>query len=381
MPAAEQREVAMSFARLLLPVAAALLIATAASPARTEVLIGDVSPLTGPLSWIGAHYLAGTELAVADLNAKGGVLGEQVRLVSVDDACDTEQAGAAARKLISDGVVFVVGHVCSGAAIAAAPLYEGAAVIMMSASATNPRLTEEGRANVFRVVGRDDHQGIIAGDYLAEHWGEDEIAILHDGQPYGAGIAAETRKQLNKRGVSEILYEQITPGQVDYSDVVSRLATAGAAVLYYGGYVPEAGLLIRQARARDYDVQLVSADGLSSEDFWLIAGAAAEGTLFTSFRDPSDEPGAAAILARARERQLDPNYRVLYSYGAVQAWAGAVEQAGSHDPQAVGAALRTHEFDTVLGRIRFDAKGDVLPAGFEWFVWTGGQFVPKETTD
>ena len=163
-------------------------------------------------------------------------------------------------------MTFVVGHVCSGAAIAAAPVYEAAGVIMMATSATNPKLTEEGRANVFRVVGRDDQQGIIGGDYLAEHWGENQIAILHDGQPYGAGIATETRKQLRKRGVSEILYEQITPGQVDYADVVSRLAAARIDVLYYGGYVPEAGLLIRQARDRDYGVQLVSADGLSSED-------------------------------------------------------------------------------------------------------------------
>jgi branched-chain amino acid transport system substrate-binding protein len=137
---------------------------------------------------------------------------------------------------------------------------------------------------------------------------------------------------------------------------------------------------MRQARGRDYSVQLVSADGLSSEDFWLIAGAAAEGTLFTSFRDPSGEPGAAAIRERARERQIEPNYRVLYSYAAVQAWAAAVERAGSLDLEAVGAALRTHEFDTVLGRIRFDAKGDVLPAGFEWFVWTGGEFVPKDAS-
>jgi branched-chain amino acid transport system substrate-binding protein len=375
------REVAMRRAALIVAAAVVWGTVTAASPPRADVLIGDASPLTGPVSWYGGQHLVGTELAVADLNAKGGVLGEQVRLVSVDDACDTEQAVAAAQKLISDGVTFVVGHVCSGAAIAAAPLYEAAGVIMISASATNPRLTEEGRANVFRVVGRDDHQGIIAGDYLAEHWGDNKIAILHDGEPYGAGIAAETRKQLNKRGITESLYQQITPGQVDYSDVVYRLAAAGIEVVYYGGYVPEAGLLIRQARARDYGVRLISADGLSSEDFWLIAGTAAEGTLFTSFRDPSAEPGAAAILERARERQIEPNYRVLYSYGAVQAWAAAVERAGSLDLKAVSAALHSHEFDTVLGRIRFDPKGDVLPAGFEWFVWTSGEFVPKDSSD
>jgi branched-chain amino acid transport system substrate-binding protein len=371
----------MKLTRYFLPATIVLAMATAASPTHADVLIGDASPLTGPISWVGAQYLAGTELAVEDLNAKGGVLGQQVQLISVDDACDTEQAVAAAQKLISDGVAFVVGHVCSGAAIEAAPVYEAAGVIVMSGSATNPKLTEEGRANVFRVVGRDDQQGIIGGDYLAEHWGDKRIAILHDGEPYGAGIAAETRKQLNKRGTKEILYEQITPGQVDYSDVVTRLQAAGIDVLYYGGYVPEAGLLIRQARARGYGVELVSADGLSSEDFWLIAGTAAEGTLFTSFRDPSGEPGAAAILERARARQIEPNYRVLYSYGAVQAWAAAVERADSLDLEDVTASLRSHEFETVLGRIRFDAKGDVIPAGFEWFVWTDGAFVSKDMTD
>jgi branched-chain amino acid transport system substrate-binding protein len=371
----------MELAKFFLPVAGVLAIVTVATSARADVLIGNASPLTGPLSWVGAHYLVGTELAVDDLNARGGMLGERVQLISVDDACDEEQAVVAARKLISDHVAFVVGHVCSGAAIAAAPVYEAAGVLVISASATNPRLTEEGHANMFRVVGRDDQQGILGGDYLAEHWGNKKIAILHDGQPYGAGIASETRKQLSKRGVSEALYEQITPGQVDYSDVVSRLAAAGIDVLYYGGYVPEAGLLIRQARDRDYGVRLVSADSLSSEDFWLIAGTAAEGTFFTSFRDPSQEPGAAAILERARARQVEPNSRVLYSYGAVQAWAAAVERAGSLDPDAVSRSLHSDEFDTVLGRIRFDAKGDVIPAGFEWFVWTNGEFVPKDLSD
>ena len=302
-----------------------IMLLTAVAHTRAEVLIGDPSPMTGPLSWAGEQYLAGTELAVADLNAKGGVLGEQIRVISVDDACDPEQAVAAARKLISDGVVFVVGHICSGGAIPTAPLYEAAGVIVISPSATNPRLTEEGRANVFRVVGRDDQQGIIAGNYLADHWGEKKIAILHDGQAYGRGLAEETKKTLNKRGVREAIFEQITPGLVDYFEVVEKIQATNVDVLYYAGYPPEAGLLIRQLRDRGDDLQLVSADGLSSEDFWLIAGTAGEGTLFTSFRDPSSDPGAAAILERARERGIVPNYRVLYSYGAVQAWAAAVE--------------------------------------------------------
>jgi branched-chain amino acid transport system substrate-binding protein len=352
-----------------------------AARAHAEVLIGDASPLTGPVSWAGEQYLVGTEIAAADLNAKGGVLGEQIRLISVDDACNAEQAVAAARKLISDGVRFVVGHVCSGSAIPTAPLYEAASVIVISPSATNPRLTEEGRANVFRVVGRDDQQGILGGNYLADHWGEKKIAILHDGQAYGRGLAEETKKTLNARGVGEAIFEQITPGLVDYFEVVEKIQATNVDVLYYAGYAPEAGLLIRQLRDRGDDLQLVSGDGLSSEDFGLIADAAAEGTLFTSFRDPSSDPAAAAILERAHERRIVPTYRVLYSYGAVQAWAAAVERAGSLDFEAVSTSLHSHEFDTVLGRIRFDEKGDVSPAAFDWFVWTNGEFVQKDLTD
>jgi branched-chain amino acid transport system substrate-binding protein len=353
----------------------------AISHARAEILIGDPSPLTGSVAWAGEQAHVGTELAVADLNAKGGVLGEQLRIISVDDACNAEQAVAAARKLISDGAKFVVGHMCSGAAISTAPLYEAAGVIVMSPSATNPRLTDEGRANVFRVVGRDDQQGIIAGHYLADQWREKKIAILHDGQAYGRGLAEETKKTLNARGVREVMFEQITPGLVDYSDIVAPIQTTKVDVLYYAGYPPEAGLLIRQLRDRHDDLQLVSADGITGEDFWLIAGTAGEGTLFTSFRDPSGTPGAAAILERARERRIVPNYRVLYSYGAVQAWAAAVEEAGSLDAEAVSRSLHSHEFDTVLGRIRFDEKGDVSPSAFEWFVWINGEFVPKAQTN
>jgi branched-chain amino acid transport system substrate-binding protein len=254
-------------------------------------------------------------------------------------------------------------------------------VIVISPSATNPTLTEEGRANVFRVVGRDDQQGTLGGSYLADHWGEKKIAILHDGEAYGRGLAEETRKTLNARGVREALFEQITPGLVDYFEIVEKIQAASIDALYYAGYPAEAGLLIRQLRDRGDDLQLISADGLSSEDFWLVAGEAGEGTLFTSFRDPSDSPDAAAIIESARSRRIEPTYRVLYSYGAVQAWAAAVEQAGSLDPKAVSASLHSHEFDTVLGRIRFDEKGDVVPAAFDWFVWTDGEFGPKDLID
>ena len=184
----------------LLCVGVISIAALCATTATAEILIGVAGPMTGKEAWYGAQVERGTAMAVADLNAAGGVLGEQVELITADDFCDPEQAVAAANKLVSDGVIFVVGHYCSGASIPASEIYEAAGVLMISPTSSNPMLTELGRANVFRVMYRDDAVGIVAGNYLADHWPDQKIAILHDDTVYGKGLAEETKKQLNRRG-------------------------------------------------------------------------------------------------------------------------------------------------------------------------------------
>jgi len=215
-----------------------------AAPARAEVRIGLAAPLTGPVAW--SEEERGAEVAVAGLNARGGVLQEQIETITADDFCDGEQAVAAANKLVAAGVVAVFGHPCSGAAIPASRIYSDAEIVMVSSEATNPQLTEQGFTNVFRMVGRDDLQGRIAGDLLAERWGNKPIAILHDGQAYGKGLAEETKKRLNERGTAEAMFEAIEPGKVDYWDVVQKMRAIGIELLYFGGYRHEAGLIIRQ---------------------------------------------------------------------------------------------------------------------------------------
>jgi branched-chain amino acid transport system substrate-binding protein len=245
---------------------------------------------------------------------------------------------------------------------------------MIEMGATNPQLTEPGEGGVFRIVGRDDLQGTIGGDYLADRWGDSNIAIVHDTSTYGKGLAEEVRKRLNQRGVSEVLFTAYAPGAMDFSDLLDQLSAASVEVLYVGGYSPEAGLIIRQARDRKYSVQLVAGDSLSTGEFWLVAGPAGEGALFTSFSDPTHEPGAAEIMGRL---QGQPNARALYNYAAVQLWAQAVEKAGTVEPKAVAAALDANQFDTVLGTIGFDDKGDVT--GYEpfvWYLWRDGNYAP-----
>jgi branched-chain amino acid transport system substrate-binding protein len=364
--------------KLLRLAAATVFVMMEASLAGAEILIGMAGALTGPNAYQGEQQQQGVEMAIVDINAAGGVLGQQLRLISVDDACDGGQAIAAAHKLVAEKVAFVVGHQCSGASIPAAGIYERAGIIQMTPASTNPRLTEEGRSNVFRICGRDDQQGAIAGAYLAAKGQEARIAILSDGSIYGKGLTEETRRQLRNNGGAETIHDELETGLSDYSSLIAKLQTAGIQIVYFAGYYREAAILIRNAREQGYNLQLVSGDSIASEAFIQVTGEAGEGTVFTSFRDPRRNPGAASLVERFRQKGFEPEGYTLYSYGAVQAWAQAITKAGSTEPQAVISALRSNEFDTILGRVSFDAKGDVRQPGFEWFVWRRGQYAPLE---
>jgi branched-chain amino acid transport system substrate-binding protein len=196
-------------------VVVALVMAAAAlgGAARAEILIGMAGPITGNLAWVGEQMERGAAQAVADINAAGGVLGQQVRLIAVDDYCDPEQAVAAAKKLVSEGVIFVVGHFCSHASIPASEIYHSAGVLMMSPGSSNPMLTELGRANVFRFLHRDDALSIVASDYMAGHWPDKKIAILHDNTIFGKRVAELTKEQLNRRGLTEAVFRAYTQGR------------------------------------------------------------------------------------------------------------------------------------------------------------------------
>jgi len=247
----------------------ALAAAFGAAPlAHAEILIGAAGPLTGSMSWFGEQMQRGMDKKVAELNATGGVLGQQVELMIVDDYCDPEQAIAAAEKFVEAHVAAVIGHLCSGASIPAAKVYAEAGILMISPYSSNPTLTEQGFANVFRVCGRDTLQATLVGDFLAERWGDQDIAIVHDGQAYGKGVAEEALRRLKDHGVTSILFEAIEPGHADYSKLIDKLQAEGIDALYFGGYTAEAGLIIREARSRGYDLQMIGPDALNSEFFF-----------------------------------------------------------------------------------------------------------------
>jgi branched-chain amino acid transport system substrate-binding protein len=330
--------------------------------------------MTGQYATFGEQMKNGAEMAVADINAAGGVLGQKLKLFVEDDACDPKQAVAVASKAASEGVVFMAGHFCSGSSIPASKVYEEENILQISPASTNPKLTEEGGPNVFRTCGRDDQQGIVAGDYLADHFGDKKIAILHDKTAYGKGLADETKKQLNSRGIQEAMYEAYTAGEKDYTALVSKMKSEGIDVIYIGGYHTEAGLIIRQAHDQGYKPQLVSGDALVTDEYWKITGDTGEGTLMTFSPDPRKNPVAQPVVKRFRDKGIEPEGYNLYTYGAIQAWAQAVEKAGKTDTGAVADALRANQFETVLGNIGFDEKGDVTAPGYVFYIWKDGKY-------
>jgi branched-chain amino acid transport system substrate-binding protein len=338
----------------------------------------DGGPDNGKEAWYGEQMERGATLAVADLNATGGVLGQQVRLITADDFCDPEQAVAAAKKLASDGVIFVVGHYCSGASIPASEVYAAAGIVQISPASSNPMLTELGRANVFRIQHRDDRAGTVIGNYLADHWPNRKIAILHDDTTFGKGIAEFTKAQLNHRGMTETIYQAYVPRQNNYGAEIGDLQAADIAVAFIGGYQTEIALMARAAGDRGYPLQLIAGLGLAAEDFGIIAGPAAEGAIFLDVADARKRAEAAPVVERFRASGYEPQGYTLYTYAAVQVWAQAAAKAGSLDLQAMIAALRQQQFDTVLGPLDFDDKGDLTVQNPVWYVWRGGTYLPLE---
>ena len=352
-----------------------LAMTAATAPASAQIQIATVGPMTGEYASFGQQMKAGAEQAVADINKAGGVLGQQLVLSIGDDACDPKQAVSVANQMVAKKVQLIAGHFCSGSSIPASKVYAEEGVLQISPASTNPDYTEKGSWNTFRVCGRDDQQGKVAGQYLAKHFKGDKIAILHDNSTYGKGLADETQKSLQAAGGKEALYTSYVPKEKDYSALVSRLKQAGINVIYVGGYHTEAGLIIRQAKEQGMKATLVGGDALVTNEFWQISGASGAGTLMTFPPDPRLNKAAADVVKVFKDKKVDPEGYVLYTYAAVQIWADAAKKIKSTDPKKVAAALKaTGNWPSVLGTTSFDKKGDPTGGGYVLYIWKDGSY-------
>ncbi|MEX2166243.1 MAG: branched-chain amino acid ABC transporter substrate-binding protein [Methyloceanibacter sp.] len=340
-----------------------------------EIPIAVVGPVTGQYASFGQQMKNGGEMAVDDINEAGGVLGKKLDFTMGDDACDPKQAVAVANQLTGKGVALVAGHYCSGSSIPASQVYGESDMVQISPASTNPDFTDKRSAsNIYRVCGRDDQQGGVAGQYLATHYGDKNIAIIHDKTAYGKGFADEVKKALNETGKEEVMYEAISAGEKDYSALVSKLKQAAVDVVFLGGYHTEAGLIVRQMRDQGMNTILMGGDALITQEYWSITGPAGEGTLMTFSPDPRKNPAAAEVVQRFKDKGIEPEGYVLYTYAAIQAWKQAVEKAGSTATADVVKALNENEFDTVIGKFKFDEKGDPNLPPYAVYRWSNGTY-------
>jgi branched-chain amino acid transport system substrate-binding protein len=364
--------------KLSLVAAASALILGAGMAQAGELVVATAGPITGLYASFGEQMKRGAELAVADINAAGGVLGNQLVLEVGDDACDPKQARAVAEDFVSKDVVFVAGHFCSSSSIPASEVYAEEGILQITPASTNPAFTEDAAAKgwttVFRTCGRDDAQGLVAGKLLASKYKDVPIAIIHDKSTYGKGIADETKKALNAAGVTEAMYEAINQGDKDYSALITKMKAANIGAIYGGIYHTEAALLVRQAREQGLSAQLVGEDAYVTNEFWSIAGDAGEGVLMTFGPDPRNMASAKAVVDRFKADGYDPEGYTLYTYAAFQVWKAAVEKAGTTDAQAVADQIHGKVFPTVLGHLSFDEKGDIKNPAYVWYAWSKGAY-------
>jgi branched-chain amino acid transport system substrate-binding protein len=348
----------------------ALLFGLSAAPAiAQDITVAVAGPMTSGQATFGRQMRNGAEQAITDINAAGGVLGRKLKLEVGDDACDPKQARSVAEKLAGKQVAVVVGHYCSSSSIPASDAYLDGNILQITPASTNPLFTDRNMWNTFRTCGRDDQQGGFAAGYLAKNFRDKKIAIINDKTTYGKGLADEVKKALNAAGVKEKLYESYNMGDKDFTALVSKLKLNGIDIVYDGGYHQEAGLIVRQMRDQGLKTILMSGDAMADREFASITGPAAEGVLFTFGPDPRRRTTAAAIVAKFKEKGIDPEGYTLYTYAAMQVWSQAAKKAGTTDAKKVMAAMKAGKWDTVIGPIEYDAKGDIKQIDYVVYKW------------
>ncbi|MDR0771252.1 MAG: high-affinity branched-chain amino acid ABC transporter substrate-binding protein [Burkholderiales bacterium] len=346
---------------------AAMVLIGGSALAQGTIKVAVASAITGPVAQYGDMHRAGVHLAVEQANAEGGALGKKIEIVEMDDACEPKQSPAVANRVVSDKIKFVLGHVCSGSFKPAAQIYNENDIVMVSSSATSDDLSTYGYKTFFRTIGKDSQQGPAAAEYIVSKAKPKKLAIVHDKQTYGQGVATQVRNTVEKKGLKPVMFEAINKGDTDYSALITKMKRAGVDFVYYGGYHPELIILLKQAHDQNLGARWMGPEGAAVSD---VKGDSAEGLLVTLPPDFSKEPANAKIVEAFKAKRQDPSgVFVMTSYAAAQVLIDAIKGAQSEDPKKVADYMHKNRFKTVLGDVEFTPEGDWATARFDIFVW------------
>jgi branched-chain amino acid transport system substrate-binding protein len=326
-------------------------------PAHADIVIGVAGPMTGPYAAFGQAMQNGAQLAVDDLNAKGGIAGEMLVLQPEDDGCDNRKAEIAAQDLISKNAKMVVGHFCSNAALVAAKLYEKYGITMIAPTASLPALTEQGLTNVIRLASRDDIQGEVAARSIDS---KAIVAVLNDGAPANAALAARFTTTLKRPPVVAMTFK---PEAIDLDGLINDLKINNITTIYLACSASDAARIALALKVTSIYADLLGPDTLLVDQYWQVAGDAAEGTMVTFAVDPMAANEAKPIIENLNTA-IGPS---IAAYAAVQLFAAT--------PHETAIYLKSGKtFNTAMGPLSFDEKGDVRESRFVWYRWSNGKY-------
>ncbi len=346
------------------------------------VKIGVAGPMSGEAAKLGYDMRTGVEMAIAEWNSSGGVLGRKIELLIGDDQLDPRQASKVAKKMVKEGVWGVIGHLNSSSSISASSIYHEAGIPQITPSSTDPRFTEQGYNNVFRTCGRDDQQAAVAADFVLDHLKARRVAVIHDKTFYGRSLAEAFKRAVSKKGKGHIVaFEGIIQGSQDYTPVLKGVRTTRPQVIYFAGIYPEGGLILKQARELGIMATFVSGDGAIDPEFVKIAGEeVVPGSYFTFSPDPTLVPSATPFIEKYKKKYGGLGPYSINSYDAANILIHAIAKAKPREVTKeeltkVSMVIHNMSHKGVMGILRWDRKGDLVNPPYVIYVTKrGGRF-------
>lgn len=364
------RKLSLSLSLAVVAITAAVLTGCHKSgEAPSTIKIGLAGVQTGSDGQIGLAMLNGSKIAIDEWNEKGGVLGKKIETVTLDDEGQPQKAVTVAQSLIDSGVIAVLGHFNSGCTIPASRLYNDAKIVEISPGSTNPQYTEQGFPYAFRVCGRDDQQGTIIAEYLHDKLHLNNIAILNDKTTYGEGLANVVKQNFEGKGGKVVMFQGIGKDDRDFRANLAVVKGSGAEAFVWGGMYSQGGPLCVQLRQAGLTIPFVSDDGCFDQAFIDTVGGTTPDVYLSFGKDFKGMPAAQAFMQKYKEKfNEEVGSYSTYGYDAANILLTAIEKAGTTDADKVAAVMKGQSFDTILGPIEFDSKGDLKQAGY--VIWT-----------
>ena len=361
-----------------------LLVAAGAQADEQVVKLGVSGPLSGANAFAGKDNENGARLALEELNARPIKIGGKAirfELVSEDDQGDPKAGVNVAQKFADGGVRFVLGPYNSGVAIPASRVYNDAGIVM-STVGTNPKITQAGYKNVFRIVASDTQAGASMAAYAARQLKLKNVGVIDDRTAFGQGIAAEFIKQAKASGLTVAGHEFTTDKATDFAAILTALKAKKVDAIFFGGYAPQGAPMARQIKALGLNAKLLGGDTLCSPEMGKLGGDAVGANILCAQGGAilDKQAGGRAFQAKYKQRfKQEPDVYAASFYDQVMFIAQAMRDTNSADPSVVAAALHTMSYKGVVGSYAYDEAGNMRQSAVTVYTFKDGVPVPLAT--